>query len=143
MDIENFLQNATTNFKGVFSANNIDHRLLYQDRFSIICNLSDYGKQGSHFVTIIAFPLYAIYIDSYGLPCFIPSISNFLVDLNRTIFHNSKCVQSPSSVRCGYFAILWTLQYDDDKGGANLKFSSNLERNDKLCVDYIRRLVKQ
>ena len=52
-DIDAMLQRNCKQFKGVFSCDNIPEYVQESKTFSIICNLSREGEQGSHFITIL------------------------------------------------------------------------------------------
>lgn len=140
--IDSVLKPICANYCGVFSANNIPISLRKKKVFSIVCNLSNEGQAGSHFVTILSFPNYVIYIDSLGLPCIIEPISNFLSRLNKPVFYNTTQIQSAKSKFCGFYCILFVLLYDR-KPNIKLSFTrKNLMLNDERCVEYITQILK-
>jgi hypothetical protein len=137
--IQNFLEQSSKLFRGVFSANTIYPGLLSLNNFSIVCNLSRYAEPGTHFVCILAYPNYVIYIDSFGLECSSSDINEFLVQLNRPIYHSTTQVQAIVSNFCGFFCILQVLARE---ANINIEFSHVLEENDAICVNYIKSLIK-
>ncbi len=137
-------------FKGVFSADCIPPYIAYLRDFIIIVNLGrrrDKNKRGQlpvgHFVTIVGRLKKINYIDPYGLPPLVPEVVDFLRSCGRKISYNLKQIQHLDSVYCGLFSILYAI-YMDNKTKIKLKFyKRNLMRNDKLCVKYIEKLLKE
>lgn len=141
IEIEEFLKQKSDNFKGVYSADNIPQHISKNKYFSIVCNLSNSDEIGSHFITIIGLPLYTIYIDTFGIPCFKSTIYEFLKATNRAIFHNIKRIQHSASQRCGYYCILFVLFYENKKkSNITLRFYNSSLKNDKKCENYINKL---
>ena len=129
-------------FKGVFSSNNVDCKIASLPKFSIICNLSEYGEYGSHFVTIIAFKDFLFYIDPLGIPCFVQSLCEFLKLCNRKIFYNTKPIQNINDSYCGLYCLLFVLYYDSRcKYSGKLTFYSETEKNAKKCISMIKKLI--
>ena len=141
IQISNFLRTHTKFFHGVFSSDNIDVKLRDLDKFSIICNFSKQDQQGSHFISIISFSNYVLYIDSLGLPCVMTHICNFLKSLKKPIYSNTKQIQGDYSKFCGFYCILYVFYFDEARN-FRITFSNNLENNDKICVKYISDLLK-
>jgi hypothetical protein len=142
--ITNLLKNCPF-FKGVYSCNQIPTSLQAEFFFSIICNLSTADQKGSHFITIAAFKDYVFYIDSLGWKCFNPFIKQFLLSLNRTIFINQKQYQEYTSSYCGLYCTLHVLHFGTPREYQRINklvFSANLEENDKMCIKYIKKLLK-
>lgn len=142
LDIDNLLENCNT-FYGTFSCDAIPLTLITKMRFSIICNLSKKSELGTHFVTIIVFKTYALYIDSLGLSCTNSDISNFLISLNRSIFFNSVQFQNVNSIFCGFYAMLYVLYFDSNKNSqimGKIRFTHDLVKNDIICVKYLNKL---
>ena len=83
------------------------------------------------------------YIDSLGLPNFNTSINIFLNSLNRNIFFNCKQIQKIDSAFCGFYAMLYVLHFDvKNKYRQKIVFSNNLNQNDHICLNHVRRLLK-
>lgn len=140
--IDSVLRPTCVNYCGVYSANNIPLTLKKKNVFSIVCNLSNEGQAGSHFVTILSFPDYVLYIDSLGLPCITKPILNFLSRLNKKVFYNRMQIQSAKSKFCGFYCILFVLHYDTHSR-IKLNFTQkNLLLNDKRCINYITKMLK-
>ena len=76
--IADVLQPRCKYFKGVYSSNTMPPKLIKLKRFIIICNLSQEGTKGSHWVTIVKQDKNVLYIDSLGLPCLSKDIQKFL-----------------------------------------------------------------
>lgn len=143
--IADTIRRFSSDFQGVYSSDNIPLNLLTLDKFIIVCNLSKQKEKGTHFVTIVAHPNETLYIDSIGLPCTNEQICNFLFQRGRPLIYNSRTVQHPLSVFCGYYCIFYTLLFDSNN--INVKdtfyFSSvNLYANDKRCMKYIKMLMR-
>lgn len=143
--IESVLSTRSKYFKGVFSANSIDPLLKNQNCFSIICNLDNLGNKGTHFISIICFPRFVIYIDPLGFPCTVETINIFLKTLNKPIYFNLTQIQSINSKFCGFFGILFVLHFDlifDGKKYKNIVFNTtNLIENDNICITEIKRIL--
>jgi hypothetical protein len=137
-----FLTKHSRTFQGTFSADSIPQKLSVRKRFSIVCNLSNENAIGTHFVTIIAFSHYVLYIDSLGLPCFVRDIAEFLNVLRRPVFYNLMQIQHLDSSFCGFYALLYVL-YFETRCKIKLEFSAEqLLANDTLCVEYIMRIKR-
>ena len=140
--IESVLKPTCENFRGVFSADTIPTELLNSNNFSIVCNMSGVNERGSHFVTILVKPDQVFYIDSLGLPPIIPEMYNFLQRLRKPMVFNSKQVQDFSSKFCGFFCILFVLNFNFPS--TPLSFQSNdLMLNDVVCVEKIQEILNK
>jgi hypothetical protein len=142
--IEGLLQTCPL-FKGVFSCNNIPASLSNNDSFSIVCNLSKVEEPGTHFITIVCFKDYVLYIDSIGMHCFNLDITRFLLNLNRTIFYNTKKIQSITSTYCGMYCVMYILHFNTPlhyQHDNKLSFTIDMQKNDKQCVKNVSRLIK-
>lgn len=137
--IDSFLSPIIPTFKGVFSADDINERLLNYKQFSIICNLSKRGEIGSHFVTLIIFPSHVLYLDSLSAPCIISSIAAFLTKLQKPVFFNTRQIQHSQSIYCGFYCIMFTMFFSF-QFNFNLVFSKSLDQNDDKCVLYIKNM---
>ena len=138
--IENYLKKYNcTYFKGVFSADTLPFNI--KPPFNLIVNLSNLKDLGSHFVTISADTLNILYIDSFGLPCFIDSISIFIQHFHLPILYNTKTIQNIHSKACGYYCILFIL-YQNNIITKPIKWKKNTELNDNLCVTFLNDEIK-
>lgn len=145
--IDSILKSVKNNsyYYGVYSANNIPTHLITKKNFSIISNLSNVGENGSHFITIIAYCNYVLYLDSFGLPCINENIATFLNSLKRPIFYNATQIQDFSSLFCGYYCVLFVLFFNCHKKNKHLQMhfnNANLLENDNKCVMYICKFIK-
>jgi hypothetical protein len=141
--LEKLLTKCKT-FSGVFSCNNIPIELTQKTRFSLICNLSKNSEVGTHFVAIIAYDDYIIYVDSLGWSCFNADIINFLKLCSRQVFYNTQKLQAITSQFCGFYAALYVLHFEmsvEYQKMNSISFSSDLKKNDALCVKYVKRLL--
>jgi hypothetical protein len=141
--LEKILKHCSS-FVGVYSCNNIPPELTNRDKFSIICNLSPVSSIGSHFISIITFPTYVLYIDSFGVPSISHEISQFLLKIDKPIFYNMKQLQDQKSDFCGYYAAMFVI-YFDRKHVVNIKtlsFTSNFKENDYNTVLYVKKYVE-
>lgn len=133
-------------FKGVFSADYIPRRLAARGRFIVVVNLGTRrGVRGKlpmgHFITIAADPSKVLYVDPYGLPNVEPNVERFLRLCRRPVEFNLRQIQDTESVYCGLYAVLFSL-YFDKKPDFKLRFRKrNLRKNDKLCVEYLRKMM--
>ena len=133
-------------YYGTFPADAIPEHLLGTQRFQIIVNTSrttDPPGSGGHFIEIEASPERIIYIDPFGKPCQQPDIAKFIQDCQRPeTYFNSSAVQDVSSVFCPLYCALFVL-YHHLKPHWKLDFSrADLRANDKKCMHYINRLIR-
>lgn len=137
---------CSTNFKGVYSADYIPAGLAALTRFTLIVNLGERrGVRGplevGHFVTIVGLPDKMLYVDSFGLPSLQRHVDLFLKNCGRKVVCNERQLQQFDSVMCGLYAAMFAAYFDQERPFP-LKFDrERLERNDKLCVSYLRRLI--
>jgi len=79
-DIDSLLRSLDlAHFKGVYSADNIPH--FENTDFIFICNLSNEGEVGTHFVTIGKLGNMILYLDSLALNCMNIHLIRYLGDL--------------------------------------------------------------
>ena len=142
--IDDILKSCDT-YKGCFSNDNIPNILQKEPQFSIICNLDSKYEKGSHFICIISFPNFVLYIDPIGLPCFTAPIKEFLHSLNKPVFENVKQIQHMNSNFCSFYCMLFVSYFNTDKSTREKMFfnSKNLFENDKICVQYLKELIKK
>lgn len=153
--IETVLRGTCRDFRGVFSSNTIPSCLLQHrdrwNRFSIVCNLSEVNEPGTHFVSIIAFPSFVLYLDSLGQPCTVTSIVEFLRQLKKPVFYNTRQIQDVSSDFCGLYCILFVLHFnhrddsiDDPSLSTAFKWKTrHLLLNDLICAKKLRELLNK
>lgn len=144
--IDNILSNVSTDFKGVFSSNNIPLSLVKESCFNIVVNLSQKNEIGSHFICIIRHPKKVMYIDPLGGKCFIPEICTFLLMLQVPISYQKHAVQDINSNFCRFYTIYFCLLHNCKKDFNIKKYSlykHNVIRNDKRVIDHICALIKK
>ena len=142
--IESVLRKTCTDFFGVFSADSIPDRLTKQKRASVVCNLSREKEDGTHFVTLLLTEKKILYLDSFGLACYVPEILKFLHQSKREIVFFTEKIQDDESVFCGFYAILFCLYFDAGIWKKpKLNFSKDdLFENDRKCISYILEMLQ-
>lgn len=146
--IEAVLRRTCSDFQGVFSSDTLPSP--QRSQFSLVCNLSKVDEPGSHFISIISFPNFVLYLDSLGLPCTVSSIKEFLRQLGKPTFHNSLQVQDVSSDFCGLYCILFILHfshrdaYDTRLRPPRFRWEKRLLLlNDLICVNHIHEILNK
>ena len=135
-----------SNYCGLFTVYNLPKKPFYKKNYSIIVYLADNATNG-HYVSIHYSPNAIIYIDPCGLPCFDPTLRQFLrkhKKKNQQLFNNYKAIQHKKSTFCGMYAILFTLYYDKPslKGAIKFNFTKRASfKNDELCMKYINDIL--
>ena len=140
--IEDLMSKLPTNFKGVFSSDDIP--LFTQSDVSFICNLSKRNEQGTHFIGVYISKNYIIYFDPFGLECYVQNICKYLQIYNRQIVHSLSMIQHPSSLHCGYFCIGFVLAMNNNYSISmyqNIFNSKNLYLNDDIVCDFIVKMI--
>ena len=90
IEIKQYYQNETR-FIGIFSRDN-----FLRD---------EYEDSGTHWIASFCNKKQIIYFDSFGVEHVSKEILNFIG--NKTITSNIYCVQTSTSILCGYFCILF------------------------------------
>lgn len=135
-------------FLGVYSADCLPVRFARHHRFTTIVNLGEVkGVRGSlpvgHFVTLVGSPGKVRYIDPYGLPVVQRHVKHFLEQTARPVTANTTQIQDFASIACGLYAILFAKYFEEEPAKFKLNFlKRDLKKNDKLCVEYIRRFLR-
>jgi hypothetical protein len=84
-------------------------------------------------------------VDPFGLPCSQPDMRAFLDSLARrghTVRENRRPIQSPLSLACGLYSILFAFAAEVDVPRSFFSWDpSRLSSNDRLCLNYIRQLL--
>ena len=142
-EIERMLSKHCILFGGVFSCDNFDNSLKQSEQFSIICNLSKSNEAGSHFITVLKYEKTLLYIDSLGYPCRNPDILSFLNSQNCELIHSQSRLQDKESVLCGYFCMLFCIDFE--KSYTHRKFHSepHLMKNDNLVLKYLSSILEK
>lgn len=144
--LDKILIKRCSDYVGIYSSNNIPLQVGEgRKKYSLICNLSEEGESGSHFITILVMGgRWLYYLDSLGLPCLSQHIMKWMTKQKLPIFHNSVAIQSANSLLCGYYCMLYVLLYDSNtKSPITAQFSKDYEDNDKKCVEYLISVLRR
>lgn len=144
-DIDSLLRSLDlAHFKGVYSADNIPH--FENTDFIFICNLSNEGEVGTHFVTIGKLGNMILYLDSLALNCMNIHLIRYLGDLvtkSSKLYSITTAIQPLLSQGCGIYCIFFVLLYHaaaTESLEANLlPFSKGINKkyNDDTCAKNI------
>jgi hypothetical protein len=156
-------------FRGVYCADELPFPLLRSRRpFSIIVNLATrYKKKAAnsdllppslaslasnngHFVLITTNKTDIFYCDPFGGKCPEPRVRAFLkafrppgIAYHKEAKYLKKRIQSPTSVHCGLYALLFAMAREANLEVSDFPFATRFhEQNDKKCVEYINLMMK-
>jgi hypothetical protein len=114
--------------------------------FCLIFNLSKHNTKGSHFVAIYTSKNEMIYFDSYGkkptnkdIKAFISKNIKF-----RKLIINKKCIQSCSSIFCGFYCLGFLLSQKLKiplKSFTSFFDLNNTNNNDGKIIEFIQKYV--
>ena len=141
--IERLMDNFKTNFKGVFSSDDIP--FFPQLNVSFICNLSKRNEIGTHFIAVFIDESHIFYFDPFGVECYVQSICKYLQHYNKEIVQSFLSIQHPSSLHCGYFCIGFILALNDGYSISKYHMIFNLKNlylNDNIVSDFIVKMLK-
>ena len=136
----------TLPYVGTFSADQIPSlRRRRRQRFCMIVNLQrsdDVLGETGHFVTLVGFPDYTLYIDSFGMGCTQKDVVKFVQARNVPLFRNRRAIQHDRSVFCGMFCILFCLYHHLDPPW-RLHFTPvrGIHSNEVACMNYVNKLL--
>jgi hypothetical protein len=133
-------------FKGVYSSNEKTPKLLHNE--SIIFNLSEKNKKGTHFIAACMKRKKIIMFDPLNMFAIIPEpICNYIRSHNVPIENNNFPIQAYSSDYCGYFCIAFVLLYNSLSLDEflNLFYSDEhlLSLNDVIVLKIIYKILKK
>lgn len=98
-----------------------------------------------HFVTFIVRPEEVLYIDPTGTNTtkfhIVKLIENIVQHTKKTLRAQHKRIQGVNSAHCALYAILYCVYYNEDDRTMTLKFTDDPAKNDKLCVQYLKKLI--
>jgi hypothetical protein len=114
--------------------------------FCLIFNLSKHDTDGSHFIAIFASKNEIIYFDPFGYKPENKYIKKFIQEnkKNRKLVINRKCIQSCSSIFCGFYCLGFLLSQKiclPIKDFLLLFNINNLELNDKIIIDFMQKYI--
>ena len=141
--IERLMDNFKTNFKGVFSSDDIP--FFPKLNVSFICNLSKRNELGTHFIAVYINKNSILYFDPFGVECYVQSICKYLQHYNIEIVQSLLSIQHPSSLHCGYFCIGFILALNNGYNISkyhNIFNHKNLILNDDIVSDFIVKMIK-
>ena len=100
-------------FLGVFPSDLLPQQPVARSG-TLIVNTDPHTESGSHWLAIQLQPKShsCFYLDSYGLPPFIPSIESFLQRNSIVQAYNTIQLQGPTSTVCGKYCCLFALYVD-------------------------------
>ena len=132
-------------FKGVYPCDLLSHVNL-KPKESIIVNLSRSSEPGSHFVALCQMENYCLYFDPYGMKCFNLDLLKYFKDRSiDTIFYSARQLQPfLISYFCSYYCISALICFEKNLSLHHFQemFSSDLGKNDWICVDIIKSHIK-
>lgn len=114
--------------------------------FCLIFNLSKHDTDGSHFIAIFSSKNEIIYFDPFGHKPENKYIKKFIQEnkKNRKLVINKKCIQSCSSIFCGFYCLGFLLSQKrclPIKDFLLLFNINNLELNDKIIIDFMQKYI--
>ena len=124
---------SPTHYGGTFAAEDLPKKIKTPSNF--IINI------GGHFVTLVVQPKYCLYIDPFGLPCLNQYLQKCIRLLDRALYYNQRQLQSPKSLYCGLYCILFTLYFDKARKNKLTFHRKKLLANDRRCLYYIHEMV--
>ena len=132
------------NFLGCYPADLQPEEL--NRNFSIIFNLSNHDKPGTHFVAINSHKNVLNYFDSLGSPCQNKRLKVFLTKhrKGKKYIYNKTKVQSNNSHLCGIYCLGFLLSQESDivmKDFLKNFSKTNLMLNDKIILEFIKKIT--
>jgi hypothetical protein len=128
-------------FLGVFPCD-LHPKVGRRKTFCLIFNLSKHNEKGTHFVAIFASKDALFYFDPFGKKISNSYVKKFIDRIIRTrqLKQNKKCIQSKTSIFCGFYCLSFLLS---QKIGVSIKnylsiFDSDLNKNDEITIDFIQ-----
>ena len=112
-----------------------------------IVNLSTSVSKGTHYVSIICFDEYLVYLDPFGLKCYDSNILKALEKTNKVVHFLNQSVQSINSLMCGFFCLAFCILAKDSinpiKTIISTFHASNLNKNEDIAIDIIKDSLKK
>ena len=137
-------------FCGVFASNTIPEDVYTKKEFSIICNLSRYNEEGTHFVSIIKYNNTILYLDPLALYIDLnDDINTFIYRCNcENVLKLQRPIQDMNSWYCGYFCIFFVLFFNRELECRKeltpfVSESEDLIKNDCICLDNIMLIFNE
>ena len=93
--IEYVMEKSSKHFLGCFSSDKLPKYAT--PPYSLIVNLSKESERGSHFVGMFQNQKVLYYFDSFGIPCWIEPICDFIKTQSVKVEQNKLSIQSATS----------------------------------------------
>ena len=147
IELINYLRKDITcwsRFNGIFAIDKLNFTIPHTEGY-YICNTDESFKRGKHWVVIyISKNARKIeYFDSLGkIP--LNRFIKFMQTRNLKIAHNTKRLQSVSSLACGYFCLYFIYLRSRGISLAYIinNFSSSLNNNEKYVISFVKQNFK-
>lgn len=130
-------------FSGVYSINFIPAEEFTKKQSCFVLNLAHSSMLNGHFVVIFIRESSIYYLDPFGFPVSNQDIYKLAEKNRKTIYFSNEQIQDFQSVYCGFFCIFFILNITK-KHNVKIDFYKNvndLHKNDKKCLQYIRKLI--
>lgn len=132
-------------FLGTFPCD-LHPKVKSKKMFCLVFNLSKHDTKGSHFIAVFASKKDIIYFDPYGSNPTNKFIKKFVQNnkKKRKLIINKKCIQSCSSIFCGFFCLGFLIAQKHQiplKSFLSYFESSKLETNDQKIVEFIQNHI--
>ena len=122
--------------KGIFSRDEI----MVKKHSPCIINMDDLGGPGTHWVCCWGG---TEYFDSFGLPPPAEWEIELILEGKQTFLRNDNQLQWESSVRCGYYCLLFLNEHNKGRSFREIlsMFSKNTRANEAVVKDYFSHKV--
>lgn len=132
-EIANLLK-SNSDFKGVFSRDKIPQITSYPA--AIIVNTDKSYEPGKHWIAMYFLEKQCEYFDSFGFPPMFPEMINAIG--KRKLVWNGRCLQHPSSRKCGQFCIAFVKMRSRKESFVSFikRFNADTKSNDRI-VEYL------
>ena len=130
-------------YVGIYSSDNIP--IFRLPNFTLVSNLSEFGKKGSHFICIHKTPTKIFYFDPSGEKCVSWNLLAYLQLYNLPIVELAYKLQNTFSYFCGFYCIAFCLSREINMRHKTFfsLFSNNLLLNEKICIMFIQEYIRQ
>lgn len=148
--LDNFLKSLNLPYyEGIFAADTVPSSIIKKPTFCIIINTDLYGMEGSHWISVIKHHGKSKIFDSSLTPrkLLFPVMNRLFSKLNATRIRSNK-IQSSNSYFCGFYCLHEILKFhllikQQLKKTDLTKFSKNTNKNDIICINNIKTMLKK
>lgn len=134
-------------FGGIFNTSSIQDLHFKALPCYVICNLSESGTAGTHWIGIVLTKSRAMYFDSFGEKCSSTPIKALFARLGyHEYFYNFVQIQHNVSEKCGEYCLGFILCHKDGydlHDYVSMFKTTNLMLNDKLLKLLLGKLTKK